>query len=71
MKKETAWLARGRFEAVPFRGAALATWSWGKGPLVVLVHGWTGHAGRLTRYVPALVDAGFSVLAFDAPGHGI
>jgi pimeloyl-ACP methyl ester carboxylesterase len=35
------------------------------------VHGWTGHAGRLTPYVPALVEAGFSVLAFDAPGHGI
>ena len=71
LKKEIAWLARGRFQPIPFRGGALASWSWGEGPLVVLVHGWTGHAGRLTGYVPALVEAGFSVLAFDAPGHGI
>jgi pimeloyl-ACP methyl ester carboxylesterase len=71
LKKESAWLARGRFEPIPFGGAPLASWTWGEGPLVVLVHGWTGHAGRLTAHVPALVEAGFSVLAFDAPGHGI
>jgi pimeloyl-ACP methyl ester carboxylesterase len=37
---------------------------------VLLVHGWGGHAGRLTRFVTPLVEAGFSVVAFDAPGHG-
>jgi pimeloyl-ACP methyl ester carboxylesterase len=71
LKREMAWLARGRFALIPFRDSAVASWTWGEGPLVVLVHGWTGHAGRLTPYVPALVDAGFSVVAFDAPGHGI
>jgi pimeloyl-ACP methyl ester carboxylesterase len=34
------------------------------------VHGWGGHAGRLSRFVPALTAAGFSVAAFDAPAHG-
>ncbi len=71
LKKEMACLARGRFALIPFRDTAVASWTWGEGPLVVLVHGWTGHAGRLTPWVPALVEAGFSVLAFDAPGHGI
>jgi pimeloyl-ACP methyl ester carboxylesterase len=48
----------------------MALWRWGTGPCVLLVHGWGGHAGRLSRFVPALTAAGFSVAAFDAPAHG-
>ncbi len=48
----------------------LATYRWGVGPTVLLVHGWGGHAGRLARFVSPLTAAGFSVVAFDAPGHG-
>ena len=70
-RKELAWLARGQFASIPFRGGRLACWRWGQGPRILLVHGWTGHAGRLIAYVPALVEAGFSVTAFDAPGHGL
>ncbi len=49
----------------------LAVWSWGSGPRVLLVHGWGGHAGRLSAFVPALLEAGFGVVAFDAPAHGV
>ncbi len=45
-------------------------WQWGRGPRVLLVHGWGSHAGRLTPLVPGLIAAGFGVTAFDAPGHG-
>jgi len=60
----------------PFRlsveGARIGAWSWGRGPAVVLVHGWGGRGARLAAtYVPPLVARGFSVIAFDAPGHGI
>lgn len=48
----------------------MAVWRWGTGPCVLLVHGWGGHAGRLSRFVPALTAAGFGVAAFDAPAHG-
>jgi pimeloyl-ACP methyl ester carboxylesterase len=51
-------------------GTFLPTWKWGQGPLVLLVHGWGGHSGRLTPFVRPLLRAGFSVIAFDAPGHG-
>lgn len=52
--------------------ARIAAWSWGRGPAVVLVHGWGGRGARLAAtYVPPLVARGFSVIAFDAPGHGI
>ncbi|HEY4228572.1 MAG TPA: alpha/beta fold hydrolase [Thermoanaerobaculia bacterium] len=49
----------------------LAVWHWGIGPRVLLVHGWGGHAGRLSAFVEPLLDAGFCVVAFDAPAHGI
>ena len=45
-------------------------WHWGRGPRVLLAHGWGSHAGRLTPFIPRLVRAGFGVSAFDAPGHG-
>jgi pimeloyl-ACP methyl ester carboxylesterase len=66
---ERAILARGRFRAVPSAAGRIATWRWGEGPAVLLVHGWGGHAGRLSRFVAPLTQAGFSVIAFDAPGH--
>jgi pimeloyl-ACP methyl ester carboxylesterase len=48
----------------------IAIWHWGSGPRVLLAHGWGSHAGRLTPFIGGLVDAGFGVSAFDAPGHG-
>jgi len=48
----------------------LATWSWGEGPVVLLVHGWSGDAAQMARFIPGIVEAGFSALAFDQPAHG-
>ena len=44
--------------------------AWGTGPVVYLVHGWAGHRGQLTAFVPPLVANGYRVVAFDAPSHG-
>src|SRR5882724_4574089 len=49
---------------------ALSVLRWGKGPLVVLVHGWNGRASQLGAFVEPLVRAGLQVVAFDAPGPG-
>lgn len=51
-------------------GHAVAGTVWGHGPAVYLVHGWAGHAGQLTAFVPPLVARGYRVVAFDAPSHG-
>jgi pimeloyl-ACP methyl ester carboxylesterase len=51
-------------------GRRLAVWRWGKGPTTLLVHGWGSRGARLSDFVAPLTRAGFSVLAFDAPGHG-
>jgi pimeloyl-ACP methyl ester carboxylesterase len=51
-------------------GRRLALWRWGAGPTVLLVHGWGSRGARLGSFVGPLTEAGFSVIAFDAPGHG-
>jgi pimeloyl-ACP methyl ester carboxylesterase len=56
--------------AVESRGRTLRAWDWGEGPTVLLVHGWSGHAGQMIAFVPALVAAGYHVVAFDHPAHG-
>ena len=55
---------------VPSQGQLLSGWEWGSGPTVVLVHGWGSRAARLGTLAGALVEAGFRVVAYDAPAHG-
>jgi pimeloyl-ACP methyl ester carboxylesterase len=70
LRREEQDLAEATFSRTPSAAGPLPTWRWGKGPPVLLVHGWGGHSGRLTPFVRPLVRAGFSVVAFDALGHG-
>ncbi|MCP3099066.1 lysophospholipase [Myxococcus sp. K15C18031901] len=65
-----AMLARGQPRMLALRGEQVRVWSWGEGPRVLLVHGWSGYGGQLTAFVEPLVAAGFSVVTYDAPGHG-
>jgi pimeloyl-ACP methyl ester carboxylesterase len=51
-------------------GKPLAAWRWGHGPAVLLVHGWGSRGSRLASFIAPLTEAGYSVVAFDAPGHG-
>ncbi|MCB9559087.1 MAG: alpha/beta fold hydrolase [Kofleriaceae bacterium] len=53
-------------------GQRVATWAWGggDGPVVLLVHGWGGRGAQLGAVVSPLVNAGRTVVAFDAPAHG-
>jgi pimeloyl-ACP methyl ester carboxylesterase len=70
-RSEQRRLDRGRLIWLRGREGDLAVWVWGDGPRILLVHGWGGHAGRLTAFLPALLKAGFGVATFDAPAHGI
>lgn len=49
---------------------SIAAWRFGRGPAVLLMHGWGGHAGQLLPFVEPLLAAGRSVVAVDAPSHG-
>jgi pimeloyl-ACP methyl ester carboxylesterase len=55
---------------VPFEDGTLPAWRWGRGPTVLLIHGWGSRGGHLAAFVPVLLEAGFSPVAFDAPAHG-
>ena len=55
---------------IPFGMGSLAGWRWGAGPTVLLVHGWEGRGSQLGAFVEPLVEAGYSVVSFDAPAHG-
>lgn len=68
--RETRWLAQAEQFTVNHDGSLLAAYRWGKGPAVLLVHGWSGRAGQMGAFAAPLVAAGFQVIAFDAPGHG-
>jgi pimeloyl-ACP methyl ester carboxylesterase len=52
-------------------GKSVVTYQWGTGERpVLLVHGWRGRAAKFARFVPSLLERGYSPIAFDAPAHG-
>ena len=57
------------------KGRRIATWTWGArshdAPAVVLAHGWGGHAAQMRGFVFPLLAAGFRVIAYDQPAHGL
>lgn len=59
--------------AVPSPTGRLISWRWGRAndPAVVLVHGWGGRGTQLREFIEPIVQRGFSVVTFDAPGHGM
>lgn len=68
---DEAFLAIGRRFAVRSGRDELAAWEWGTGPTVVMVHGWGSRAGRFSVMGRGLLEAGFRVVAYDAPAHGL
>lgn len=56
--------------AITAEGRRIHALSWGEGPTVLLMHGWSGWWQQLSTYVEPLVAAGFRVVAWDGPSHG-
>ena len=61
-----------RSSFIEHKGRQIATWRWGSrdAPLVVLAHGWGGHAAQMRAFVFPLLSAGYQVVAYDQPAHG-
>ncbi|MFJ9623864.1 alpha/beta fold hydrolase [Streptomyces sp. NPDC101181] len=55
--------------AVEGKSAVVYRWGDGTRP-VLLVHGWQSRGSRFADFVPGLLERGYSVITFDAPGHG-
>ena len=69
-----------RASFVEHKGRHIATWTWGArsarvgsedAPAVLLAHGWGGHAAQMRAFVFPLLTAGYRVIAYDQPAHGI
>ncbi len=69
-RRERDAVASGDPFLVRFGRERLRAWRFGEGPAVLLVHGWGGSAAQLAAFIPPLVSAGCSAVAFDAPAHG-
>lgn len=55
---------------VPETGGHVATYRFGRGPAVILVHGWAARGMQLSDLVLPLTERGFSVVVYDQPAHG-
>ena len=55
------------------KGRHIATWRWGSSdaPLVILAHGWGSYAAQMRAFVFPLLRAGYQVIAYDQPAHGV
>ena len=51
-------------------GKKIQCYAWGKGPVVLLVHGWAGRATQFRKIIEALVRENYRVIGFDGPAHG-
>ncbi len=45
-------------------------WKWGRGPGILFVHGWNGRGVNLAHFFERFINAGYSVITYDAPAHG-
>lgn len=45
-------------------------WKWGQGPGILFVHGWNGRGLNFAYFFKPFIDAGYSVITYDAPAHG-
>lgn len=66
--------AHWRREVWPFENATLSIYNFRTAlpdaPLVLLVHGWGGHAGQLLTLAQAVTEAGFAPVLVEMPAHG-
>lgn len=55
------------------KGRHIAMWRWGASdaPAALLAHGWGGNAAQMRGFVFPLLEAGFRVLTYDQPAHGV
>ncbi len=74
-RREQKWQESARTYTLDNPFGPLMVYVWGEdmlhAPNIVLLHGWNGRATQMGSFVDILLQAGFRVTAFDAPGHGL
>jgi pimeloyl-ACP methyl ester carboxylesterase len=58
-------------EVLDFEHIKIKTYRWlGKGPRVLLLHGWESNTWRWRKMIYHLKENGFDIVGMDAPAHG-
>ena len=72
-EKERLFLDSARQVRRLVAGMPVVEYHWGEenAPMVLLSYGWGYNSGRWRHFVPELVQAGYRVVAYDPPGHGL
>ena len=62
-----------RSSMLEHKGRHIVMWRWGArdAPAVLLAHGWGGNAAQMRPFVFPLLQAGYRVIAYDQPAHGV
>ena len=73
LQRRGAWDADWRIERWPFEDASLTLYTQpaaAAAPLVLLTHGWGGHARQMLPLAQAIAQAGFLPVILEMPAHG-
>ncbi|MFO1244734.1 MAG: alpha/beta fold hydrolase [Ramlibacter sp.] len=73
LSRRGAWDARWRTESWPFEDASVTVYTQAAaphGPVVLLVHGWGGHARQMLPLAEALAAQGLRPVLVEMPAHG-
>jgi pimeloyl-ACP methyl ester carboxylesterase len=73
LQRRKPWDASWRVESWPFEDASLTVYSRPvapHGPVVLLLHGWGGHAGQMLALAQSLAGHGLRPVLVEMPAHG-
>jgi esterase/lipase len=68
---EKQYLENGESFQLSVHDKTVQCWKWGRGPSILLAHGWNGRGIQLHHFIEPLMQRGYSVIGYDAPGHGV
>lgn len=67
---EQMLLKASTLDVLTVAGKRINVYTWGDGPVVLFVHGWSGRGSQFVRFIESFTRAGYRAVAFDAPAHG-
>jgi pimeloyl-ACP methyl ester carboxylesterase len=66
------FLAEAEKEIFDKDGQAIQTYIWrGNEKIIFLLHGWESNTARWKKLIPYLLETGHTIIAIDAPAHGL
>lgn len=72
-EKENEFVDSAEKTVLTVAGKKIQVYAWGAktDPMILVVHGWAGRATQFRKFIPELTKAGYRVVGFDGPAHGL